>query len=390
MNKKFFLRFLSSSVMKRLPKTLSCILVLSLSSTLVFYALNFQRYGSKDVEKKLRGIGPNMLVLPGQTGFPYLDKEHVRIILRALQLNGAVNSSAFLYKIGSVEEKQVVVSGAELSRMKNIFPYMREESKWLRPRQNSKKSTSVAWVGSRAADVLSLRAGEPFTLEFTEDGKKISRRFVPEIVFATGDAEEDKIFVELKTLQDILRADGNVSLIAASLPSSASLFPEDFKKGIENKLQGIVQVKLLHAIAQTQVSFVQSVSRFLWVVSWILLILTAMGISSTFMSVVYERMQEMALLKTLGAGRKDLLVFFLTESALIGAAGGALGLALGIGSLSFVFKRVLEMPVAVVDAGLFGTMAVSFLCAVCVTILGSVFPLLKVVRISPTAALKGE
>lgn len=390
MNKKFFSRFLMRSMVKRLPKTLSCMMVLSLSTTLVFYALSFQRFGSKDVEKQLRDIGPNMLVLPGQTSSPYLDRQQVRRVMRELKVNGAAQPAAFLYKIGSVEGKQVVVAGVDLSRMKIIFPYLREVETWSGSKADLAQKHAVAWMGTRAADVLGARPGRPFTLTFIENGKRISRQFTPEGSFATGDTEDDKIFVDINTLQNILHMDGKVSLVAASLPSAVSLFPEDFKKVIENKMKGHVQVRFLHALSGTQASFVQSVSRFLWIVSWILLLLTAMGISATFMSIVYERMQEMALLKTLGAGQTHLLVFFLTESVMLGAAGGFAGLFLGIGSLSFVFRQLLEMPVSILDAGILRALFISFFCAIAVTVLGSALPLLKVVSVSPAAALKGE
>ncbi len=376
--------------MKRLPKTLSCMCVLSLSTVLVFYALSMERYGSKDVEQKLRNMGPNFLVLPALNASRYIDAERAGALLKELQAQGAVRPYAVLYKIGSVEQTPVVVSGVKLSEMHSLFPYMRIHSQGGGLSGKNSGVAGSAWVGIHAADMLGVREGSPFKIAFTENGKKILRSFTAHVIFMTGDAEEDKIFVELNALQKSLGLHGKVSMIAASLPSSVSLFPQDFKNVIESKMNGRVQVKLLHALAKTQVSFVQSVSRFLRLVAWMLLLLSGLGIMATFMSIVYERMQEMALLKTLGASRKHLFVFFFTESAAIGAAGGALGIFIGLSSVSFVFRSLFETPVMLLDAGILRALFISFLCAILITVFGSILPLLKVLKVPPTLVLKGE
>lgn len=390
MNKKIFMRFLWRSVVKRLPKTLSCMCVLSLSTVIVFYALSIERYGSRDVEQKLRDMGPNFLVLPTQNTSPHMDEELAVKIQKELEVQGAVRPFAVLYKIGKVAQTSVVISGVKLSGLKSLFPYMRIHSQEDSLSFKKSNIADAAWVGSHAADMLGVRAGKPFKAEFMENGKKIVRSFKTQVVFTTGDAEDDKIFVELNVLQESLGLHGKVSMIAASLPTSVSLFPQDFQKVLENKMNGRARVKLLRAIAKTQVSFVQSVSRFLWLVAWMLLLLSGLGIMATFMSIVYERLQEMALLKTLGASRKHLFVFFFMESALIGAAGGALGLFIGLSSLSFVFRSLFETPVMLLDAGILRALFVSFFCAILITVLGSILPLLKVMKVPPTLVLKGE
>ncbi len=62
----------------------------------------------------------------------------------------------------------------------------------------------------------------------------------------------------------------------------------------------------------------------------------AIGISNTMFMNVLERVREIGILKAVGASRNDILTTFLAESAIIGLAGGLIGLLLGFGLTEIV------------------------------------------------------
>jgi putative ABC transport system permease protein len=62
----------------------------------------------------------------------------------------------------------------------------------------------------------------------------------------------------------------------------------------------------------------------------------AIGISNTMFMNVLERVKEIGILKAVGASRRDILTTFLAESAIIGLAGGFIGLVLGFGLVQIV------------------------------------------------------
>ena len=51
---------------------------------------------------------------------------------------------------------------------------------------------------------------------------------------------------------------------------------------------------------------------------------------------VLERTKEIGIMKAIGAKNSDVLLIFLTESGLLGMAGGLVGIALGIGLAKLV------------------------------------------------------
>lgn len=392
MNKKIFLLFLKRSFMKRLPKTSSCIVVLALSTALVFYALNVHQYGAMDVERTLRQMGPNVLVFPKEDrseksgGMRFLDESRMRAVMSELHSHGASLSVPFLYHAGKVSGKAVVAAGVELGKLKRIYPYMQ-----LQYREENAGTTSApdaAWVGARAAKILGIKRHQPFLLSFVRDGKKISMRLNTQVIFSTGESEDDRIFVSLQSLQETLHLEGKISLVTATLPAGSSF--EIIPQTIEKKLAYTVQVKLAYALAKTQASFVQSVSSFLWVVAWILLVLSGCNVTAIFMAIFYERMQEMALLKTLGAGRAHLFLFFFAESLLIGSLGGIFGVFLGAVTLNIVFRQIFGAALFSAGGQSWTPFLISFLCALLSTTAATFLPLLKVLKVSPTVVLKGE
>lgn len=67
------------------------------------------------------------------------------------------------------------------------------------------------------------------------------------------------------------------------------------------------------------------------------LIVGGIGIMTTMYTSVIERTHEIGIMKAVGAKNSDIGVIFLIESGLLGAAGGVIGIVLGIG-MSFVVE----------------------------------------------------
>lgn len=92
-------------------------------------------------------------------------------------------------------------------------------------------------------------------------------------------------------------------------------------------------------------------SLFLGAITGISLVVGGIGIANTMFMTVLERRQEIGVLKAVGMPENDILGLFLTESALIGIGGGALGLLLGAVILGvanlFGFPAALPLVLAV-------------------------------------------
>ena len=76
-------------------------------------------------------------------------------------------------------------------------------------------------------------------------------------------------------------------------------------------------------------------------------VVAIIGIVNTMMTAVYDRVQEIGLLKMLGADSDDITYMFLFESSLFGMVGGVLGIGLSLLADYFIngqLVKLLEMP----------------------------------------------
>ena len=67
------------------------------------------------------------------------------------------------------------------------------------------------------------------------------------------------------------------------------------------------------------------------------LVVGAVGIANTMYMSVMERTRDIGVMKAIGARNRDVLSLFLLESGLLGLAGGAIGVAIGVG-----FAKIVE------------------------------------------------
>lgn len=125
--------------------------------------------------------------------------------------------------------------------------------------------------------------------------------------------------------------------------------------------------------------------------SGIALVVAAFSINNTFSILIAQRSRESALLRALGASRRQVLASVVAEALVIGAVASTIGLTIGYGLA--VGLKVL-MDANGLDLGFDGvvmnssTVVISIVVGVGATLLASVIPAVRASRIAPLAALR--
>jgi len=115
------------------------------------------------------------------------------------------------------------------------------------------------------------------------------------------------------------------------------------------------------------------------------LLVGGIGIMNIVLATVMERTREIGIRRAMGARRRDILRQFLTESVVISAAGGILGILFGL-VLSWTIAQAAEWKTIVTT----GSILVAFGVSAAVGVLFGIYPAIKAAHIDPIVALRYE
>jgi putative ABC transport system permease protein len=115
------------------------------------------------------------------------------------------------------------------------------------------------------------------------------------------------------------------------------------------------------------------------------LLVGGIGIMNIMLVSVTERTREIGIRRAIGARRRDILFQFLVESAFLALAGGALGVALGMGAATLI-TQIARWPTMIQP----GAVALAFGFASGVGVFFGFYPAHRASRLDPVEALRYE
>ena len=133
-----------------------------------------------------------------------------------------------------------------------------------------------------------------------------------------------------------------------------------------------------------------NVSRFLNLVAFIALLLGCIGIASSVHIYIKEKLKSVAVLKCLGASRKQTFLIFLIQIIAIGLVGGIIGSAIGTGlqyAFPYILQEFLPFDVEVILSAQPILMGIAL--GVLMSVLFALLPLLGTWHVSPLEVLRG-
>jgi len=246
-------------------------------------------------------------------------------------------------------------------------------------------------IGAGVADKMSLDIGNTVQVS-TVRGDLFPLKIVG--IYQSGLADIDNIqsFATLKTVQKILGepksyfTDINVKLfdIENAVPMALD---------IENQFDlTAVDIKAANAQFETGTSIRNLIT---YAVSITLLIVAGFGIYNILNMLIYEKMNDIAILKATGFSGRDVKYIFISQAIIIGLVGGILGLILGysisvvIDNLPFETEALPTIKTFPVNYnGWYYVIGITF--AMISTFLAGYLPSKKAQKIDPVEIIRGQ
>ncbi len=137
--------------------------------------------------------------------------------------------------------------------------------------------------------------------------------------------------------------------------------------------------------------FISFLRYFLLAFGVVALFVGAFVIVNSLSITIAQRTRELATLRTLGASQSQVRRSVVIEALVMGAAASLVGLFLGLGLASGLFKLFEAVGFTLPNSGLVftpRTIIVSLLLGIIVTLIASIFPAIRATRVPPIAAVR--
>ncbi|HEY7354681.1 MAG TPA: ABC transporter permease [Terriglobales bacterium] len=226
-------------------------------------------------------------------------------------------------------------------------------------------------------------------------------------ILTTGKAEDGEIIAPLSVAQAITGKLGMLERIfvsARTKPEDAfarrnpdTLSPADrdrwycsaYPQSIAYQIQEVIphsHAEQIRQVQQNEGNILSHIEGLMLLITLAALFTSGLAVSAAMATAMFERREEIGLMKALGAGQFMLSAIFIGESVLLASAGGLVGFGAGallahkLGNAIFGSAIVIQPVLLPLILGI----------AVIVTFLGSATAIHRAVKFDPVHALRGE
>jgi lipoprotein-releasing system permease protein len=254
-----------------------------------------------------------------------------------------------------------------------------------------KNNSSGIIIGAGIADKLKLELGERIHITATNGGS-----FQLKIVgfFQSGLAEIDNIqsYVNVKMAQRIMgQSDNYITDI------NIKLHDIELAADMANRLSDQYNVTAIDInAANAQFETGTTIRNLItYAVSITLLVVSGFGIYNILNMLIYEKMNDIAILKATGFSGKDVQLIFISQAMIIGVVGGLIGLAIGFGLSVLISHTPFEteaLPTIKTFPVNFNPMyyLIGILFALISTFFAGYLPARKAKKIDPVEIIRGQ
>lgn len=385
-----FLKFALKNILRHKVRSLLTVFGIAASVAVLFSIISFNNGFEKGLSKEIERTGIHFMVVPA--GCPH---EVASLVLHGSIIPKFLDDSV-IEKIKEVEGIELVtpllvtqLPNPEKNRVDLVYGVDMSSIEKLKPSWtiigDVPKSDDGVLVGSEIAGHDNLKIGDK--INYLSAKKSFT---VTGILLKTGSQDDAFIYMPINAVQEIMQKPNGVTAIGVKVS-----VPEQLVKVTENlsmKVPGIQIVTMGQVI--TSLSTLAASAKILSLsIAIIAIIISAVGVMNSILMAIFERTQEIGMLRAIGASRLDIFRIVIKETAFLTTAGGLSGIIMSIIGAGFIEGIVRGfMPYVPSGRMIVFDPYLAFLCilfSVFVGIISGFYPAWKASRINPIEAIRG-
>ncbi len=374
------MRLLRGALWKKRGTAGLAVLAVMIGASVASALLHVSGDVSRKLTRELRSLGPNLLVVPatpnggsegpaaasGASTGAFLDARAAQERLRSAGIEGV----PLLYVAARSGRVAFQVIGADLAAARRLHPSWTLEA-----------GEHPSWIGVRLARRLNIAPGQHVRLSSLDGARGIDVIAGPAL--QAGGPDDEAWWIPLELAQRLSGLEGRASVVQARIDgdvAEASVIARTIEAG------SALRVIPLRALTATEGRLLDRMRRLMSLVTIAALVAAGLCAYGTLTDLALERRREIALMKALGATRREIVRQFAVESVAIGLIGGLSGWLLGLGMAQVIGREVFHSLIALRWDVPFAVLGLSLLVAG----LASLGPVRLALGVEPALALKGD
>lgn len=278
------------------------------------------------------------------------------------------------------------------------------DGKWINEQADDAGDTCM--VGTLLAEKRGIKAGDELHIKGTKEDKT----FKVEGIFSSGGDEDNYIFTQLNTAQELDNLDGKIDSIEVSalttpdneLAMKAAKDPESltisqyetwyctaYVSSICFQIQEVITDSVaspVRQVADSEGAILDKTKLLMALIAVLSLVGSALGISNLVTASVMERSSEIGLMKAIGANNEAITGLVLTEILITAIIGGAFGFLAGVGFSQIIGRTVFGSAIVIRPM----VIPIVAVLVVLVTLAGSIPAIKMLLGLEPEAVLHGR
>jgi len=400
------LRILRKSLLERKTRVVIAVISVVMGATMASALIMLSLQVEEKVGYELTNFGPNLILFPKSddisisvggvelgsvTEQKYIEESDIKTVAQieySDNVRGVKGIVPYLFSVVSVNNgSNIVLAGTWFDEARIVNSWWSVDGEWIDDRNDTEGSI----VGVTAAEKLGLKLGDDFSVtyvltEHTDDGNiTLTERhetFNVKGILSAGSDDDNRLFVNLDTLQNLTFRENKVSMIQVTAICNACP-TEVIAAEIEATLPNM-EAKTVKQVTNAQMALLDKIEYMMMLITFVALLAAALGVMTTMTASVVERKKEIGMMKAIGAQGSKIAALFLAEAVIIGVIGGTIGFVAGIFLAGYIGESVFASAIT----PNFLVLPLIVIISIIVAVASSALPVRRAIRIEPAEVLR--
>lgn len=355
------------ALFKKRGKSMLILLAVAMGASVAAALLNLEADLRVRMNRELRDYGPNVIVMPAAGGpATLLDDRSLAPLQDGITGKRILAFTPELFVPARADGIDALLVGADLMSVRRLFPGW----EWS-------ASEDGLYVGVRLA--RKLKASRGSVLEIKVAGKTEHATVTGTV--EGGEAEDDQIFTGLATAQQWSGRQGFQVIAASALGEAQEV--ESWFRSYAQFVPG-TSFEIVRKIAAAETQILDKISRLMALILAIIFITLFFCINTTVSAILLARQPEIALMRVLGARRKQIMHGLTLELLTLASLGGLLGYGIGM-LMAQVLGRILFQTFIIPRVSVF---LITLFSALAMVVVSSFLPIRRAINRPAALVLK--